>query len=166
MTIQAAMKLITNKVNPRKQSAQIQIQGASFTCLMETDWKSEYQGASLKTPCFAGVSFPRLRFGFARPWDWLLDLNVFETSAGVLTTAQAYHRQLTGSRIPFMRTRSYFWGAPEMLYEISEVKHLPKKEYVISGGDAQEMEVDPLLNQVQYRHAGVVICWQFSPRPV
>jgi len=53
-----------------------------------------------------------------------------------------------------------------MIYEISEVKHLPKKEYVISGVDAQELEVDPLLNQVQYRHAGVVLCWQFSPRPV
>jgi len=34
------MKLLENKVNSRRQSAQVQIRGDSFSCRMETDWKS------------------------------------------------------------------------------------------------------------------------------
>ncbi len=159
------MKLLSNKVTPRKQNAQVKIQGESFSCVMETDWKSQYKGAYIKTPCFGGVSFPDLRFGLAQPWDWWLDLNVFETGAGILATSQGY-RELIGQRIPFMRKRAYFWGEPEMIYEITEVKHLPQREYVICGANPERVEVDPLLNYVHYRSEGVVICWQFSPRPV
>lgn len=159
------MKLPTNKVNPRKQNAQVKIQGESFNCVMETDWKSQYKGAYIKTPCFGGVSFPDLRFGLAEPWNWLLDLNVFETEAGTMTISQGY-RELIGRRIPFMRKRTYFWGVPEMIYEITEVKHLPKREYAICGVNPESVEVDPLLSYVHSRQDGVVICWQFSPRPV
>ena len=159
------MRLQTNKVNFRKQNAQVKLQGKTLSCVIETDWKSEYKGAYIKTPCFGGISLPHLRFGFARPWNWMLDLNVFETEAGIMTLSQGY-RELTGRRIPFMRNRTYFWREHEMIYEVTEVKHLPKREYAITGVNPDSVEVDPLLSYVRYRYDGVVVCWQFSPKPV
>jgi hypothetical protein len=159
------MKIQKKNLNFREQCAQVRIEGDSFNCVMETDWKSDYKGAYIKNPFFGGICLPHLRFGVAQPWNWLLDLNVYETETGVITLSQGY-KELTGRRIPFRRSRTYFWKAPEMVYEVTEVKHLPKREYVITGVNPDGIEANPLLNRVVYRQEGVIICWQFAPWPV
>jgi hypothetical protein len=159
------MELLLKRLNYRQQNARIQVHGENFDCVMETDWKSDYKGAYIKAPCFDGISLPHLRFGFAGPWNWLLDLKVFETEAGILVKSQGYEK-LTGRRIPFMRNRTYFWSGPEMIYEVAEVKHLPRKEYLIAGINPDRIVIDPLLRNILYPQDGVTICWQFSPLPV
>jgi hypothetical protein len=143
----------------------VEITGDTFGCRLETDWNGTHRGVYPRFPVFHGVALPCLKFGPARSWTWLLDLQAHASPTGVVVTAQGYQK-LEGQRIPFLRVRRFFFAKPEMLYEVAESKHLEAMEYVIAGVDPKTLTVAPDLSSVEYTRAGVVLRWQFAPRPV
>ncbi len=159
------MRIARQVEDNRSRRGLVEIEGGTFSCRMETDWNGAHRGAYPRFPVFCGVSMPRLKFGFAGPWAWLLDLKCCETPTGVIATSQGYQK-LEGQRIPFLRTRRFFLKNPDMLYEVSESQHLEVAEYVIAGVNGQALTVAADCSTVDYRRDGVIVRWQFSQRPV
>lgn len=157
---------ITKQLHDRRQRrGKVEIGGETFACYLETDWNGMHRGAYPRFPAFCGVEMPHLKFGFAEPWKWILDLNACETAAGVAVSSQGYQK-IEGACIPFLRTRRFFWQAPEMLYEVAESRHLDANEYIIYGIAPEALQVDPSLQQMTYHRDGVAVTWQFSPTPI
>lgn len=160
-----SMHLTTINIDRQRQRGSVCISGETFQCQLQTDWSGNHRGLYPKDCTFFGVPMPHLRFGFAAPWEWILDIATEETANGVVVLSQGF-KEMTGRRIPFLRNRRFFWSGEEMLYEVCESRHLPKREYVISGIAAEDLLIDPLLRHARYIRDGVTICWQFSPTPV
>lgn len=157
---------ISKQIQDRRQRrAQVEITGDTFGCRLETDWSGVYRGVYPRFPIFHGIAIPHLKFGPARSWTWLLDLQAHASSNGVVVATQGYQK-LEGQRIPFLRVRRFFFQKPEMLYEVAESKHLEAMEYVIAGVDPKALTVAPDQSSVEYRRDGVVVRWQFATRPV
>ncbi|MCC6578958.1 MAG: hypothetical protein IT440_00835 [Phycisphaeraceae bacterium] len=159
------MRFDTRDIDQRRRRGRLRIAGDTFACVLETDWATQHRGVYPRWLSFCGVAMPHLKFGFAKPWEYILDLDASEGEAGLVVTSQGYE-SLTGRRIPFARTRRFFFHAPEMLYEISESQHLLTRQYGILGIDPASLEVDPMLHWARYRRDGVCVSWQFHPRPV
>lgn len=159
------MHIVDRNIDRRARRGAVGIQGDTFRCRLETDWSTEHRGAYPRFCEFLGRAMPCLKFGFAAPWDWILDLDATEAVTGVVVSAQGY-RELKGGRIPFQRCQRFFWRAPEMLYETTETRHLKEHNYLIAGVTPDALRVDPRLARAVYRRDGVEVCWQFSPTPV
>jgi len=159
------MHIMEQNIDRRTRRGTVKVQGETFSCRFETDWYGEHRGAYPKDCAFLGRAMPCLKFGFASPWNWTLDLDAAESGAGVVVSSQGY-RELKGTRIPFLRTQRFFWKNPEMLYEVSQARHLKDMEYVVYGVAPEAMEVDGKLERIIYRRDDVRVCWQFSPSPV
>ena len=159
------MRIARQIQDRRQRRALVEIAGDTFGCRMETDWNGVHRGVYPRFPVFHGVAMPHLKFGPARSWTWLLDLQSHASQTGVIVTTQGYQK-LEGKRIPFLRVRRFFFSRPEMLYEVAESKHLEAMEYVIAGVDPKTLTAAPDLSNVEYSRDGVVVRWQFAPRPV
>ena len=161
-------------IDPRAERAFVKLAGSHFSCELESDWHAvEPNRAAYPKNCFFyDKYFPDLKFGFNEPWKWLLDLRMEQTEKGIALLSQGF-RDVLGSRIPFMSTKRFFWNDPEMIYEVSDSRHVEKNRYVIStGGDSSLVKVSPDLEFASYttRHpqtgnSKVSVIWQFSPKP-
>ncbi len=159
------MKLASRMIDRRGRRGRVEISGSTFRCTFATDWSTEHRGVHPAACVFNGVPIPCLKFGFAAPWNWILDLDAVETGAGTVVTSQGY-RELKGQRIPFMRGRRFFWRDPEMLFESVETRHLKELTYIIYGVAPKAMIVEPRLEHAVYRRDGIDVCWQFDPAPL
>ena len=171
------MQLTSYRFDQTAQRARAEISGETLRCELQTDLHAEAGGPCVQECAFLGREFPGLRFGFAEPWRWLLDLNAYQTPAGVMTTSQGFlAKSIPGVRhLPFARTVRCFWNKPEMLYERTESFHLdgtcgttifPPREYTMAGVPEDWFVMDLKLERVMLRHEGAIVEWQFRPRPV
>jgi len=131
------MRISRERVDRRNHRGVVSISDDDFECHFETDWKGEEdRGVCPKDICIAGLKMSHLKFGFAAPWNWALDLNVAETEAGPMVLSQGFRRakgefeELREGRIPFLRTHYFFWQNPEMLYEVAEAFHLARDDVI------------------------------------
>ncbi len=159
------MRLTQARIDRRRRRGVAGIEGDTFRCSVETDWNTEHRGVFPRYCEFLGRPMWQLRFGMAAPWDWTLDLDAREHPQGVVVSSQGY-RELKLGRVPFLRTRRFFWNAPEMLYEVNQTHHLKDVQYTICCKSAQDMIVDGRLERIVFRRDGVDVCWQFAPAPV
>lgn len=152
-------------IDRRHQCGEVRINGTSFRCTFRTDWGCRRFGVHPRDLVVEGIGLPHLKFGFAAPWDWILDLDATEMERCLLVRSQGY-RTLDNGRVPYMWSRRYLFDDPDMLYEVVDACHLERKEYVIAGPAYGSMDVDPMLARVAFRGDGVSLWWQFRPRPV
>lgn len=160
--------IATKTIDPRTHQAYVELAGKTFGVKLDTDWSAfePERGACPREWSFMGKPFKQVRFGFNEHWNWTMDLDVRMTDQGVVALSQGY-REIRGGRIPFMQVVRFFWSDPEMLYEVSESRHLNQNDYVVGlEGDGDRARWLPEMRALVYEREGVTVCWQFSPMPV
>ena len=84
------MRLTRHLQDIRRRQAMIEIAGDTFGCRLETDWNGVYRGVYPRFPVFHGMAMPHLKFGPARSWTWLLDLQTHVSPDGVVVATHKH----------------------------------------------------------------------------
>lgn len=158
--------------NIKEKKAFIKIKGKTFSTEMETDWRYYYpgnefveRGAYPKNWTIYGKHLPNLKFGFNKPWEYIYDLDINETENGLVTISKGYKSAIGTGCLPYIKSMRTFWNESEMVYEVTESKHIEDNKYYITTSDSSSFKINTKFNSISYYKDDIVICWQFSPSP-
>jgi len=159
-------------INIKEKKAYVKLQGSTFSTEMETDWQRYNpanpfidRGAYPKKWSVYGNFLPDLKFGFNKPWEYISDLNIHETSNGIVSVSKGYQTALGNGNIPYVKITRTFWNNPEMVYEVTEAHHARNNQYYIAINDSSSFKINHDTKSVSYSKNDIVICWQFCPKP-